>query len=289
MNQITDTIELMNGSNVLKLELSPNSAVIIDSPAMIHMDGKLVVEPIIMSKSNNFFSKLGSSITRSLTGERVYNSQIANKTDEKLKISIGPQICGGIIKINILPGEVWKFIPGSFIACTSNVLVSGNINIFKNLKSIFSSGTIVYTEISLINGDSGTVWINSFGGIEKHEVQLGEKSEKLYINDGCFLGMLSNKENMDYWDECIKVGSASGFFSGLFTNTAILLKVEDKKLSAKNNNMKCIVYTQSINKINFDKYITSIVIQSQHGGNNKEKYEKYEAKYNMLTKNDTTI
>ena len=38
MNQITDTIELMNGSNVLKLELSPNSAVIIDSPAMIHID-----------------------------------------------------------------------------------------------------------------------------------------------------------------------------------------------------------------------------------------------------------
>ena len=69
---------------------------------------------------------------------------------------------------------------------------NANNNDLKNLKSIFSSGTIVYTEISLINGDSGTVWINSFGGIEKHEVQLGEKSEKLYINDGNFLGMVKD-------------------------------------------------------------------------------------------------
>ena len=49
--------------------------------------------------------------------------------------------------------------------------------------------------------------------------------------------------------------------------------------------MKCIVYTQSLNKMNF---ISSIIMQ-QNGGSNKEKYEKYEAKYNMLIKNDTTI
>ena len=178
------------------------------------------------------------------------------------------------------------------MACTNNLIVSGNVNILKNLKAALGGQSLVYTEISSKDGNPGTVWISSYGGIQKHEIQMGENTEKLYINDGNFLGMLSEekKEKIDYFAKFVNAGSANGFMKGLLTKTAFVLKIEDKKPSKENNNKKCIVYTQSLNIRNLNNHIAGIAIATAPSGGihvdlfggNKEKYEKYEEKYNNL-------
>lgn len=294
MNNLNDTISLINGYNVLTFNLLPNSSVIIEPTTMIYMDGKLIVEPTLSSKNNSFYSKMFDGIKRGLTGSSFFDSQISNHTNNELKICLGSVLQGGINKIEILPNQVWRFIPSSFIACTSNLLVSGNLNIFSNLKAALGGQTILYTEISSIDEKPGTVWISSYGGCEKHELNMGEKSESLSINDGCFLGILAEDKinKINYWDSFVNVGSANGFLKGLLTNTALLLKIQDKKLSASNNDKKCIVYTQTLNIRNLNNHIALIAQQSVQnnsgiqlsisGGNHLAKYEKYDNKYNNL-------
>lgn len=292
MNNLEDKIEIINGFNVLIITVPPNNSVIIEPSNMIHMNGKLVVEPIVQSKTNSFLSQAYNGIKKSVTGNSLFSNQLSNHTNERLKLSIGSLLVGGILKIEIQPDEIWRFTPSSFLACTTNLLVSGNLNIFKNFKAALGGQTILYSEISSKDGNPGTVWISSYGGIQKHEIKMGVNTEKLFINDGCFLGMLSSKNKIDYWDKFVNVGSANGFLKGLLTKTALLLKIEDKKPLSENNDKKCIVYTQTLNLRNLDTRIALIAQQSVSssggisfdisGGDNKDKYNKYEAKYNNL-------
>jgi len=291
MSNLYDNIESINGFNVLTITVPPNNSVIIEPSNMIHMNGKLVVEPIVQSKQNTYLSRLGTGIKRAITGKSFFDNQISNHTNENLEISVGSLFAGGILKIEVKEDEVWRFTPSSFLACTNNLIVSGNVNIFKNFKGALGGQSLLYTEVSLKNENSGTVWISSYGGVKKHEIKMGENSEKLYINDGNFLGMLSTKDKINYWDKFVNVGSANGFLKGLLTKTALLLKIEDKKLLKENNDKKCIVYTQSLNMRNLNNHIAGIAIVTMgtssginlsFSGGNKEKYIKYEEKYNNL-------
>jgi hypothetical protein len=104
-------------------------------------------------------------------------------------------------------------------------------------------------------------------------------------------------KNINYWDNFVNVGSANGFFKGLLTHTALLMRIEDNNKNASDNT-KCIVYTQSLNIRNFQNYIQSIVINTVGqnnnnntasnvislftGGNNYNKYQKYNNKLNNI-------
>jgi uncharacterized protein (AIM24 family) len=289
---LNDEIETINGYNKLNFNLEPNTSIIIEPSTLNHMNGKLILEPTI--------GKTGflSAFKRSITGESLINSQIANKTNENLKLSLSPPLLGTINKIEIQPGQIWRFAPSSFIACTNNIIISGNLNIFSNFKMAFTGQNVIYTEISTHDDKPGIVWISSYGAIEKHEIQMGKHSDKLVINDGVFLGMLSEDKNkkINYWNKFIHIGSANGFFKGLLTNTALLMNIEDKNHEASDD-VKCILYTQSLNIRNFNNYIQSISINSSNnnmtssilsdivfnGGNsNISKLQKYEHKLNSI-------
>jgi len=289
---LNDEIETINGHNKLNFNLEPNQSIILEPSTLIHMDGKLTLEPTMFYKSGFF-----SGIKRSITGQSFIDSQVTNKTDNNLKISLCPPLLGTINKIEILPNQIWRFTPSSFIACTSNILVSGNINIFSNFKSVLAGQNIVYTEVSTQDGKSGIVWISAHGALEKHEIQMGKNSETLLINDGVFLGMLSEDKDkkINYWEQFVNVGSANGFFKGLLTGTALMMRIEDK--NNLHNDSKCIVYTQSLNIRNLHNYVQSIAISSTsqnnsniglslfRGGDNISKLYKYENKLNNLNKN----
>ena len=291
---LNDEIETINGYNRLNFNLEPNSSIILEPSTLIHMDGKLTLEPTMFSNGGIF-----SGFKRSLTGQSFINSQITNKTNDKLKIALCPTLLGTINKIEIQANQVWRFTPSSFIACTHNILVSGSLNIFSNFKAAIGGQNILYTEVSTQDGNPGIVWISCHGAIEKHEVQMGKNSEKLLINDGVFLGMLAEDKNkkINYWDRFVNVGSANGFFKGLLTNTALMLNIQDKKNNATDDT-KCIVYTQSLNIRNLNNYIQQIVTNTmgqQHnmdsaanvvslfrGGDNYEKLQKYQNKLNNI-------
>ena len=304
---IIDNIENKNGTDMVTFELSPQSSIIIDPGVMIYMDGKLIIEPTFTSKNKSILSKFGSSIKKAITGSSFIDNQVSNKTDKNLEIALSPKIMGGITKLEILQGQVWKFTPASFLACTSNIAVIGNINIFSNFKASLGGQNILYIELSTIDNSPGYIWVSSYGSIKKHEVLINkEDNNKLYINDGNFLGILSEDKNkkINYWDDCVNVGSANGFFKGLITQTALLLKIQYNKKSKHINDLNCIVYTQSLNIRNYESYILNIaltavrdaslttgvgigiasIISNQFdGGEFESKYEKYHSKLENLS------
>jgi len=276
---LNDNIELINGLTRLTFNLEPNASIIIDPNVLNHMDGRLILEPTVFSKGG-----ISAGLKRSIAGESIINEQITNKTNDKLKISLSSQLLGVINKLEILPNQIWRFTPSSFIACTSNILVSGNIDIFSNFKAYLAGQNILYTEVSTIDGKPGKIWISSHGILEKHEIEMGMNTQKLLINDGAFLGMLSEDmgKKINYWDRFVSVRSANGFFKGLLTKKSFLMNIEDKKRNAENNT-KCIIYTQSLNIRNLQNYVQSIT-QSNNtgfsffGGSNYNKLQKYESK-----------
>jgi len=303
---IKDNIENKNGSDVVTFELSPQSSIIIDPGVMIYMDGKLIIEPTFTSKNKSTLARFGSSIKKAFTGASFIDNQISNKTDENLEIALSPKIMGGITKLELLPGQVWKFNPTSFLACTSNIAVLGNINIFSNFKAALGGQNILYIELSTIDQSPGYIWVSSYGSIKKHEVLINKDDiNKLYINDGNFLGILSEDKNLNinYWKECVNVGSANGFFKGLLTQSALLLKIQYNKNFKRTEDLKCIVYTQSLNIRNLDAYIMGVSLTAMNnaslatgigmgvasivfqGGEFESKYEKYNYKLENLSSN----
>ena len=304
---IIDNIETKNGTEVVTFQLSPQSSIIIDPGVMIYMDGKLIIEPTFTSKNKSTLARFGSSIKKAFTGASFIDNQVSNKTDKNLEIALSPKIMGGITKLQILPGQIWKFNPVSFLACTSNIAIIGNINIFSNFKAALGGQNILYIELSTIDETPGYIWVSSYGSIKKHEVVINKDDiNKLYINDGNFLGILSEdtKLKINYWNDCVNVGSANGFFKGLLTQSALLLKIQYNKKSKHTEDLKCIVYTQSLNIRNMDAYIANIsltainnaslaagvgfgvasmVSQSFQGGEFESKYEKYNYKLENLS------
>jgi len=288
---LNDEIETVNGYNRLNFNLEPNSSIIFEPSTMIHMDGRLILEPTIFSKGGIF-----SAFKRSIAGQSFIDSQITNKTSDKLKLSLCPTLLGTINKIEILPNQVWRFTPSSFIACTNNIIVSGNLNIFSNFKAFMGGQNILYTEVRTHDNNPGIIWISSHGGIEKQEIRMG--SEKIVINDGVFLGMLAEDKNkkINYWNSFVHIGSANGFFKGLLTNSALLLNIHDQYNNAPLNTT-CIVYTQSLNIRNLHNFIQLIAQNSLQnytsdvpnmglslltGGNNYNKLHKYHNKLNII-------
>jgi uncharacterized protein (AIM24 family) len=285
---LNDEIETVNGYNRLNFNLEPNASIILEPSTLIHMDGKLVLEPTVFSKGSWF-----DVVKRGLAGQSIIDAQITNKSESILKLSVSPTLLGTINKIEILPNQVWRFTPSSFIACTNNILVSGNLNIFSNFKAFMGGQDILYTEISVQDNKPGIVWISAHGALEKHEILMGKNSHKLKINDGIFLGILAEdkEKNINYWNKYINVESANGFFKGLLTNTSLMMNIEDKKQDAPENT-KCILYTQSMNIRNLQNYIQKIVLNTVSqssvvqfglsGGDNINKLNKYQNKYNEL-------
>jgi uncharacterized protein (AIM24 family) len=295
-NGLNDEIETINGYNKLNFNLEPNESIILEPSSLIHMNGRLVLEPTIFSHGGLF-----SGFKRSLTGQSFIDSQITNKTTDKLKLSLCPTLLGTINKIEILPNQVWRFAPSSFIACTPNLIISGNLNIFSNFKALMGGQNILYTEVTSHDNKAGIIWISSYGAIEKHEIKMGKNSDKLLINDGVFVGMLSEDKNkkINYWDRFVGVSSANGFFKGLLTKTALLMNIYDKKQNAPEDTT-CIVYTQSLNIRSLNQYIQSFIqhnsgntfsgelgssagaglISMFRGGEYYDKYNKYTNKLN---------
>ena len=77
---LNDEIETINGYNILNFNLESNTSVIIESSVLNYMDGKLIIEPTKMSNSGFL-----SGLKRSIAGQSFINTQVTNKTNNKLK------------------------------------------------------------------------------------------------------------------------------------------------------------------------------------------------------------
>jgi uncharacterized protein (AIM24 family) len=217
------------------------------------MDGGLVTGATMGSGS------IFSALFRSISGASFLQNSVSNPTQNTLKLTLSPRLQGSLTRIDIQPGETWRVADGSFVAATSNLQISGNINIFSNFRMMFVGENLTYTTATAHQGSPGSLWISSYGGIERHEIDMGTGSTvPLFINNGCFLSMLDNNGAVNFWNDYVSVGTANGLFSAMFTQLGWVMKIQDTVPPRRPGPLKLTVLTQSLNPHNLEKYIANI-------------------------------
>ena len=243
----------LNGYDVLKFKLAPQASVITNQETLAYMDGGLVTGATMGSGS------IFSALFRSISGASFLQNSVSNPTQNTLKLTLSPRLQGSLTRIDIQPGETWRVADGSFVAATSNLQISGNINIFSNFRMMFVGENLTYTTATAHQGSPGSLWISSYGGIEKHEIDMGTGSTvPLFINNGCFLSMLDNNGGVNFWNDYVSVGTANGLFSAMFTQLGWVMKIQDTVPPRRPGPLKLTVLTQSLNPHNLEKYIANI-------------------------------
>ena len=246
----------LNGYDMLKFEIQPNASIITNQDTMSYMDGGLTTVATV--GSTGFFG----AILRGVTGSSMLQNKVENLTPDVLTMTLSPLLQGSIIQVDIRAGETWRFADRTFLACTPNLGVTGNVNIFSNFKMIFVGQDVTFVQIFAKDTD-GTVWISAHGACETHMLPMGiETSKPFFINNGCFLGMLSNKDGINYYKDYVKVGLPSSLFQSVFTDLGFVMKIQDSKPVIRPGPIQCLVLTQSLNPHNLEKFIHNIAEQT---------------------------
>jgi uncharacterized protein (AIM24 family) len=248
-------IQNQNGFDTLKFDLQPGASIITNQETMSYMDGGLTTTGT--TGSTGVFGAL----LRGLAGASVIQNQVVNNTQKPLTMVLSPLLHGSIVQVNIKAGETWRLADRCFLACTQNLAVSGNLNIFSNFRMLFVSENLTYVTVSATNGP-GIVWVSAHGACETHTFEMGmgpENSTPFYINNGCFLGMLDSSNGINYYKDYVKVGLPSSLFQSMFTQLGFVMKIQDTVPPIRPGPIQVVVLTQSLNPHNLEKFITNIV------------------------------
>lgn len=245
---ITAAIVDQASTQVVRFTMPPGSALVTDQNTMSFMTGHLVTTATMDGgqKGAGFFNAL----KRAVTGESFLINRVRNPTQEVAEMTLAPPTPSAIAEITIAPGEEWKVYPGSMMAATPNVKVTGSLNIFENFKTSFVTNTAVYTTLSVPTGSTpGRAWISGFGGIEKRDIT--PSSIPFVLNNGTFLAMPSR-----HWGTYVTVGTAGGVLDSFITNLGFVMKIQ---ASANDVAPPTIpVYMQTLNIRNFQQMIRDI-------------------------------
>ena len=251
-NTVGATIENHSGFDIMKFEIRPGSSLITNQDTMSYMDGGLSTTATTGSTG------LLGAMFRGIAGASILQNRIQNTTNRTLSMVLSPLLQGSIVQVNIQVGETWRFSDRSFLACTPNLQVSGNLNLFSNFKMLFVSENITYITVTA-KESAGVVWISAHGACEIHTIRMGEDSSPFYINNGCFLGMLDQKGPINYYNDYVHVGLASSMMQSVFTDLGFVMKIQDTKPPKRSEPVECVVLTQSLNPQNLEKFISKIV------------------------------
>ena len=241
-----------NGYDTLECNLEPGASMITNQDTLCYMEAGIV--PSVTTGS----SGVSGMFRRAVTGSSFFQNAVMNSAQEPRKIVFSPLLEGSILQVIIEPGETYRFADKTFLACSPNLQVSGNLNIFRNFRMSFVNGNLTYVTVAAA-ATAGVVWISGYGGVERHEIILGANSKPLFINNGCFLGMLSNKENIDYWKDYTTLHLPGGVFNSFMTNIGFMMQIGDKNPKTPlRPSGKLIVYTQTLNPRNLEEYVDRI-------------------------------
>jgi len=265
--EVTAKIQNLNGFDLLKIELQPGASIITNQETMSYMDGGL--STMATTGSTGFFGAL----MRGVTGSSILQNQVQNTLQKPQTMVLSPLLQGSIVQVNMEAGETWRFADRSFLACTPNLGVSGNLNIFSNFRLSFVTGDVTYVTVTA-NSGPGTVWISAHGACESHSLVMGmPDTTPFFINNGCFLGMLDSANGINYWKDYVFVGMTSSIFQAVFTQLGLVMKIQDSVPPKRPGPIRMTVLTQSLNPQNLEKFIAHIaerkVRESRSGGSRK--------------------
>jgi uncharacterized protein (AIM24 family) len=245
-----------NGYDTLECTLQPGASIITNQDTLCYMqDG-------IATKATTGTSGISGMFRRAVTESSFFQNAVTNSANSPRKIVFSPLLQGSIVEIVIQAGQTWRFADKTFLACSPNLQVSGNLNIFRNFRMSFATGNLTYVTVSAPKEAEsvGVVWVTGYGGVERHDIQVGPESIPLLINSGCFLGMLSLDNTVDYWKDYTTLSVPGGVFGAFMTNIGFVMKLGEKDPThpMHSNSTTFTVYTQTLNPRNLEEYVDRI-------------------------------
>lgn len=246
-----------NGNPTLEITLGPGQSVLTNQDVMIYMDGRMDIDYKLGGTRRTRKRRSGGGIlaalARGITGQSFFQNVMTNPSKEHtMKLVLSTRLPGSITPIHLKPGHVWNIGPGSFMAATIGVNISGNLNIIRNLKTAFVGESPVYTTVQLAEGvPAGIVWIGAYGGVEQHNVELANQT--LFINNGNFLAMPASIDGVDIWKGAVRVGLPASIAKSFMTDIGFVFKIGGSPIP-----LTIPVYTQTHNPGHLTKLIRDI-------------------------------
>ncbi len=183
-------IEKRPAYSVLKVKLNPGEKVSAEPGAMMLIKGDIKVE----TKSGGFFKGLARKL---LAGESFFlNHYYAGSGGGE--IWFAPGVPGDIEAIK-LTGDAWIIQDTSYLAHYGDIDVS---IAWRGLKGLLAEGELIWVKAA----GNGILWVNSYGGIEKITLSVGET---IVIDNMHFVALPAH---MRY--EIIKIGGLKTFIFG---------------------------------------------------------------------------
>jgi uncharacterized protein (AIM24 family) len=227
--------------------IPPGGSLITDQNTLAYMSGHL--------KTNaSTGTGLWNAIKRGITGESFLSNIVSNPSQETAELVLAPPLAGAIVELTVQPGELWRLYPGSFLAATPNVKISGSLNMFDSFRVSFVMDTFVYTSVEVPAGsDAGRVWIYGFGGIEKKTIT--PTTVPYILNNGTFLAMPHKTAQGNLWDSYVSVGTPGSLTQAFLTNIGLVMKIQTKE---GQTTTEFPLYTQTLNIENLKRFVGDI-------------------------------
>ena len=193
-----------DGNKSIAFNLREGEKIIADGNAMAYMDGSLKVETKM--------GGLGKAIGRALSGENMFlNNYTGTSSTRTQRIVLSVPYPGDIMSVRLNEGEVWKLSKGAFLAATDGVEVSGKLNL-KGMLKLGSDDGVFLSKVTA--KQDATVWVASYGHIEKHE--LPDSSYSMLVDNENFL---TSPEGVSY-----SISKVGGFKSLIFGGEGLAMR-----------------------------------------------------------------
>lgn len=248
--KITSTIVKQGSTEVVHFKIPPGERIIANQETLAYMDGSLKATVGLSGGESVSGGGLFSAFSRAFAGQSFLINSIVNNGTAPANLTLAPALPGGIQEITINKGETWRIYPGSFLAGTSNISISGSLF---NFSSLLVNDTSAYTSIKTKDDHPGKIWVYGFGGIEQHKIVPSE--QPFILNSGTFLAMPAEQSGVNFWKKYVSVGLPGSMLSSYLTRIGFVMKIQDKSGAAKTS---IPVYTQTLNIGNFKQYIEEI-------------------------------
>ena len=246
--ELQATILDQASTQVLKFLIPPGGSLITDQNTLAYMSGHLKTEA-------STGTGLWNALKRGITGESFLSNVVTNPSQETAELVLAPSLAGAITEITIQPGTTWRLYPGSFMAATPNVKMTGSLRMYESFRLISLAGdTIFYTSVEVPAGEEpGRVWIYGFGGIE--EKTITPTSTPYILNNGTFLAMPHKTTQGNLWDAYVSVGTPGSLMESFLTQIGFVMKIQAKE---GQTGPSFPLYTQTLNIENLKHFVRGI-------------------------------
>ncbi len=184
------------GNQTLELFLPKDVMVVTNPGSLLYMRGNLQKSKLkVNSLTSSFFRSLsGETITLSeyrglprsdQTGSTSNSTRTHSTAYEGGYITLGLPYIGDIVCVEIPKGKVFKFTKGAFLAGTSNLDITGNLDIKQFLPVGTDQVFVGIVEHRENSTGPGYIWLSTYGTFETIHLQKGDE---IIIDNGMYLG-----------------------------------------------------------------------------------------------------